>query len=120
MSDMVMCMVHCMRMQLREQGYFMNSPSFFSRQRMGLGEGGRLTTARLNQLTEAVIEKGNTFKKKRDVSARGSYLLQCTSAYDMNVLVVRWRWISVTRSVKCADWGADEDGEGRLERLLIT
>ena len=33
-------MVHCMRMQLREQGYFMNSPSFFSRQRMGLGEGG--------------------------------------------------------------------------------
>ena len=104
-------------MQLREQGYFMNSPSFFSRQRMGLGEGGRLTTARLNQLTEEVIEKGNTFKKKRDVSARGSYL-QCTSAYDdMNVLVVRWRWISATRSVKCADWGADEDGEGRLERL---
>ena len=41
---------------------------------MGLGEGGRLTTARLSQLTEAVIEKGNTFKKKRDVSARGSYI----------------------------------------------
>lgn len=55
----------------------MNSPSFFSRQRMGLGEGGRLTTARLNQLTEAVIEEGNTFKKKRDVmimSARARFV----------------------------------------------
>lgn len=44
---------------------------------MGLGEGGRLTTARLNQLTEAVIEEGNTFKKKRDVmimSARARFV----------------------------------------------
>ena len=67
---------------LREQGFF-TFQLFPAAHGLRLSKGGRLTTARLNQLTEAVIEEGKTFfqefKKKRngDVRAVRNY-----SVYD--------------------------------------